>query len=141
VSALASSRLKKKDLRRRSPAPIRRRGLRGLNVEERPMRTRLISVLSLTAALAAGPLAATAAADTPALPTETGCPVGQALTLDYLSQFDYNIPFIIDAEGNNDRIVCGVPLPEAYQEVQFPNATVPVIYLFRDNTVTSPQNG
>lgn len=105
------------------------------------MRTRLVSILSLTAALAAGPLAATAAADTPALPTETGCPVGQELTLEYLSQFGYRVPFQIDAEGNNDGVVCGVPLPEAYRALFCPldPCQVPVIYLFRDNTVTTPQ--
>jgi hypothetical protein len=106
------------------------------------MRTRPLVILSATIALAAGPFAAaTAAADTPPLPTEIGCPVGQALTLDYLSQFDYRVPFQIDAEGNNDGIVCGVPLPDAYRETFFPTATVPVIYLFRDNTVTTPQGG
>jgi hypothetical protein len=105
------------------------------------MLSRPLVILSATAALAAGPLAAAAAADTPPLPTETGCPVGQALTLDYLSQFDYRVPFQVDAEGNNDGIVCGVPLPEAFQDVLYPNSTVPVIYLFSDNTVTTPQGG
>ena len=104
------------------------------------MRTRPLFILSATVALAAGPFAAaTAAADTPPLPTETGCAVGQALTLDYLRQFDYRVPFQIDAEGNNDGIVCGVPLPDVYREICCPTATVPVIYLFRDNTVTTPQ--
>jgi len=58
-----------------------------------------------------------------------------------LGQFGYLAPFQIDAEGNNDRIVCGVPLPDVYQEIFFPTSTVPVIYLFRDNTVTTPQQG
>jgi len=102
------------------------------------MRIRLLSIVSVTAALVAGPLTATAVADTPPLPTETGCPVGQALTLDYLGQFGYQAPFQIDAEGNNDGIVCGVPLPDVYREIFFPTSTVPVIYLFSDNTVTTP---
>jgi hypothetical protein len=102
------------------------------------MRTRSLSVLSVAAALVAWPLAATAAAAPPPLPTETGCPVGQALSLDFLGPLGYQVPFQIDAAGNNDGIVCGVPLPEAYREHFFPTATVPVIYLFRDNTVTSP---
>jgi hypothetical protein len=106
------------------------------------MRTRPLFILFATVALAAGPFAtAAAAADTPPLPTETGCPVGQALTLDYLGPLGYQAPFQIDAEGNNDGIVCGVPLPDAFRETQFPTATVPVIYLFRDNTVTTPQRG
>lgn len=102
------------------------------------MRTRLLSVLFATAALVAGPLAATGAAAPPPLPTETGCPVGQALSLDYLGPLGYQVPFQIDAAGNNDGIVCGVPLPEAYREICCPTATVPVIYLFSDNTVTTP---
>lgn len=102
------------------------------------MRARPFFILSAAAALAAGPLATTAAADTPALPTETGCPVGQALTLEFLSQFNYQVPFQIDAEGNNDGIVCGVPLPEVWQEVFCGDdgCGVPVVYLFGDNTVT-----
>jgi hypothetical protein len=105
------------------------------------MSTRLVPVLFLTAALTAGPLAAAAAASTPALPADTGCPVGQALALEYLGQFGYRLPFDIDAAGNDDGVVCGVPLPEAFREVQAPDAPVPVIYLFRDNTVTEPQGG
>jgi hypothetical protein len=105
------------------------------------MSSRVVPVLFLTAALTAGPLAAAAAADPPELPADTGCPVGQALTLEYLAQFGYRVPFEIDAAGNNDGVVCGVPLPEAFKRVQFPDAPVPVIYLFRDNTVTEPQRG
>jgi hypothetical protein len=105
------------------------------------MSTRLVPVLFLTAALTAGPLAAAAAASTPTLPADTGCPVGQALALEYLGQFGYRLPFDIDAAGNDDGVVCGVPLPEAFREVQAPDAPVPVIYLFRDNTVTEPQGG
>jgi hypothetical protein len=106
------------------------------------MRTRPLFILSAAVVLAAGPLAATAAADPPPVPTETGCAVGQALTLDFLREVGgYNVPFLIDAAGNNDGIVCGVPLPDAYREICCPTATVPVIYLFRDNTVTTPQGG
>jgi len=105
------------------------------------MRTRPLSVLSVAAALVAWPLAATAAAAPPPLPTETGCPVGQALSVDELTALGYRAPSEIDAAGNNDGIVCGVPLPEAYREVFSPTAPVPIIYLFRDNTVTTPQAG
>jgi hypothetical protein len=104
------------------------------------MRTRPLFILTAAVALAAGPLAATAAADTPPLPTETGCAVGQeTLTLEYLSQFGYHVPFQIDAAGNNDGIVCGVPLPEVWQKVFCGDAGcgVPVVYNFFDNTVAS----
>jgi hypothetical protein len=97
------------------------------------VRTRLVSVLSLTAALAAGPLAATAAADTPALPAETGCAGGQLLSVADLESQGYPISFI-DAEGNNDGYLCGVPLPEAFRAIYCPEpCPVPVIYKFRDN--------
>jgi hypothetical protein len=104
------------------------------------MRTRLLSVLSVTAALLAGPLATTAGADTPPLPIETGCASGQeVLTLEYLSQFGYRVPFLIDAAGNNDGIVCGVPLPEVYRQLFCPDpCLVPVVYQFFDNNVTTP---
>ena len=106
------------------------------------MYTRPLVILFATVALATGPFAAaSASAATPPLPSETGCPVGQALTLDYLGPLGYQVPFQIDAEGNNDGIVCGVPLPDAYRAKFFPTAIVPVIYLFRDNTVTTPQGG
>ena len=64
------------------------------------MRTKPIAALLFAAALVSGPLTATAAADTPSLPTETGCPAGEALTLDFLREVGgYRVPFIIDAEG------------------------------------------
>jgi hypothetical protein len=100
------------------------------------MRTRSIAALLFTAALVGGPLTATAAADTPSLPTETGCPAGQALTLEFLSEVGgYHVPFIIDAEGNNDGIVCGRPLSQAQYDELCPDGScgVPVIYAFREN--------
>ena len=51
------------------------------------------------------------------------------------------VPLQIDAAGDRDGYVCGVPLAEAYREVHAPAAAVPVIYLLRDNTVTEPQAG
>lgn len=105
------------------------------------MRTRFISALLFSAALVAGPLTATAAA-TSSLPTETGCPAGQALTLDFLRQVGgYNVPFLIDAEGNNDGIVCGHPVSAAQYNKLCPDGTcgVPVIYNFRDNVLPARQ--
>ena len=99
------------------------------------MRNRSIAALLFSAALVAGPLTSTAAADT-TLPTETGCPAGQALTLDFLREVGgYHLPFIIDAEGNNDGIVCGRAWSEAKYDKACPDFScgVPVIYDFRDN--------
>jgi hypothetical protein len=106
------------------------------------MRTRSIAAILFSAALVAGPLTATAAADTPSLPTETGCPAGEALTLDFLREVGgYHIPFIIDAEGNNDGIVCGHPVSHAQYDKLCPDGScgVPVIYGFRDNTLPARQ--
>ena len=106
------------------------------------MRTRSIAAILFTAALVGGPLTATAAADTPSLPTETGCPAGTALTLDFLRQVGwYHVPFIIDAEGNNDGIVCGHPFNETQYNKFCPDEScgVPVIYNFRDNTLPAMQ--
>ena len=106
------------------------------------MRIRSISALLFSAALVAGPLTATAAADTPSLPTETGCPAGQALTLEFLREVGgYHVPFIIDAEGNNDGIVCGHALSEARYNELCPGGScgVPVIYNFRDNLLPARQ--
>jgi len=100
------------------------------------MRTRPFFILSAAVALAAGPLTATAAADTPSLPTETGCPAGQALTLEFLREVGgYHVPFIIDAEGNNDGIVCGHAVSQAQYNELCPDGScgVPVIYNFREN--------
>jgi hypothetical protein len=105
------------------------------------MRTRPIFVLFATAVLMGGPLAVAATADPPPLPTETGCPVGQELTLAYLSQWPYVLPFRLDVEGNNDGIVCGVPLPPAILERCCPEALVPVIYQFRDNDIPAARHG
>jgi len=102
------------------------------------MRNKSIAALLFSAALVGGPLTATAAADTPSLPTETGCPAGQALTLDFLREVGgYHLPFIIDAEGNNDGIVCGRAWSEAKYNKACPDFScgVPVIYDFRDNTL------
>ena len=106
------------------------------------MRTRSVAALLFSAALVGGPLTATAAADTPSLPTETGCPAGTALTLDFLREVGgYRVPFIIDAEGNNDGIVCGHAVSDAQYNKLCPDGIcgVPVIYGFRDNILPARQ--
>jgi hypothetical protein len=53
----------------------------------------------------------------------------------------YRVPFIIDAEGNNDGIVCGHPFNETQYNKFCPDGScgVPVIYNFRDNTLPARQ--
>jgi hypothetical protein len=78
---------------------------------------------------------ATAAAAPPELPTETGCPAAsQVLVVQDLLPLGYRAPAIIDAEGNNNGLVCGLPLPEAFRQAFCgPDCPVPIIYLFRDD--------
>jgi hypothetical protein len=70
----------------------------------------------------------------------TGCPaafeavaVAQAVSEGYLTT-----PARKDANGNQDGIVCRVPLGEGVLR-SFPNATVDTIYVWLDNS--TPQNG
>jgi hypothetical protein len=51
------------------------------------------------------------------------------------------VPFIIDAEGNNDGIVCGHAVSDAQYNKLCPDGIcgVPVIYNFRDNDLPARQ--
>jgi hypothetical protein len=69
-------------------------------------------------------------------PVENGCPAAfQLLTLDFLaSQGPYRQPFEIDAAGNNDGLICAMPVNQtAYDAVCGPDCPVPVLYTFIDN--------
>lgn len=89
-------------------------------------------IIGAVVALAA--LAGPAAAEPQSDPTRTGCP-GQTFTLevDALTAQGYRVPQRIDAEGNNDNLVCGVPLPLAVCASLSGQCTVPQLFLFRDN--------
>ena len=103
----------------------------------RRLTTALLVGLLLTLTLGT----ATAAATPPELPTETGCPAGyQVLVVSDLLARGYVVPGILDAEGNQDNLVCGLPLPEAFRQ-QFcgPDCPVPIIYLFADNDLPARQ--
>jgi hypothetical protein len=82
--------------------------------------------------------AAPAHAAAPGTPRETGCPAGQLLSVTMLeSQGPYQAPRRLDTAGNNDGFVCGHPLNQeaAERTVCGGPCPVPVIYLFRDNTL------
>jgi hypothetical protein len=67
-------------------------------------------------------------------PTVNGCPSGfEALTLADLALYSYHLPFVLDASGNGDGIVCGKPLEPQEQAARFPDAHVPVVFDFTDN--------
>jgi len=95
---------------------------------------KLTTALLVGLLLALGLLTSTAA-PAAAIPTETGCPSGyQVLVVDELLAQGYQIPATIDAEGNNNGLVCGHAFPEAVrQQLCGPDCGVPVLYLFRDD--------
>jgi hypothetical protein len=93
------------------------------------------------AAVAALTLAGTAAAFDqnvipyqPGSPTVNGCPSAfEALALTDLAKYPYRLPFVLDASGNGDGIVCGRPLALQEQAARFPDVLVPVVFDFTDN--------
>jgi len=67
-------------------------------------------------------------------PTANGCPSGyEALTLTDLAKYSYHLPFVLDASGTGDGIVCGKPLSPKEQAVRFPDVPVPIVFDFTDN--------
>ena len=103
------------------------------------MTKRLASTLTLAAALAVAAVAvpaATASADVSQTPVATGCPTGTPpLSLAFLaSQGPYQLPFRLDAAGNNNGIICAHAVPEAARLAHCgPDCPVPVLYSFRDD--------
>jgi len=70
----------------------------------------------------------------PGSPTVNGCPAGyEALALTDLAKYPYHVPFVLDAEGNGDGVVCDRPLTPQEQGARFPDALVPVVFNFSDN--------
>jgi hypothetical protein len=98
---------------------------------------RLTMALLLTLSLGT----ATAAAAPPELPTETGCPAGdQVLVVDELLAQGYRVPAIVDAEGNNNGLICGHAYSEAArQQLCGPDCPVPIFYGFRDDDLEAQQ--
>lgn len=69
----------------------------------------------------------------PGDPQLNGCPAGfEALALSDLAGLGYHVPFVIDAAGNNDGIVCGKPWVPQEQAARAPDAPV-IIFGFEDN--------
>ena len=100
----------------------------------RSVRSVLIAVATATLAL----MPATASfAGAPA--STTGCPASnEVLVVEDLLALGYQLPAVVDSEGNGNGLVCGKPLNPVVQERLCPALTcpVPVIYLFRDDTLT-----
>ena len=103
------------------------------------MTKRLASTLTLATALVVAAVlipVGSASADVKQTPVTTGCPTGiPPISLRFLaSQGPYQLPFRLDAAGNNDGVVCGRPVPEAARLAQCgADCPVPVLYLFREN--------
>lgn len=103
------------------------------------MTKRLASALTLAAAVAVATVAVpagSASADVSQTPVKTGCPSGyQHLRLEFLaSQGPYQVPFRLDAGGNNNDLVCGLAVPEAVRRALCgPDCPVPVLYEFTED--------
>ena len=110
----------------------------GTMQESRAAR-RMIRLVA-TLGLVIGMLGLSPALATAATPKDTGCPSGdQLLSLDFLrEEGPYMLPFVLDAEGNEDGSVCG----KAYNDVVFgifcPDGCggIPILYAFTDNDLT-----
>jgi hypothetical protein len=72
----------------------------------------------------------------PGSPTINGCPSGfEALALTDLAPYSYHLPFVLDASGNGDGVVCGKPLAPHEQAARLPDVDVPVVFDFQDNNL------
>ncbi len=97
------------------------------------LRYGVLAGLALAAAVVA-PTAASAAT-----PKEAGCPAGfTVLSLQFLAaQGPYHLPFVLDAQGNNDGLVCGRAFVDAAAaQLCGGVCDVPVLYNFYDNDRT-----
>jgi hypothetical protein len=101
---------------------------------------RLTTALLVGLLLALG-LGTATAAPAAAIPTETGCPSGyQVLVVDDLLEQGYRVPPIVDAEGNNNGLICGHAYSEAArQQLCGPDCPVPIFYGFRDDDLKAQQ--
>ena len=103
------------------------------------MTKRLASRLTAAAALAVAAVAipvGTASADVSQTPVTTGCPTGiPPISLKFLaSQGPYQLPFRLDAAGNNDGYVCGRAVPAAARRALCgSDCPVPVLYEFTED--------
>jgi hypothetical protein len=111
--------------------------MRTLAERRAPRRViRLVAALGLVT----GMFALSSPSATAATPMETGCPAGfQLLSLDFLrEQGGYMLPFVLDAEGNEDGFVCGKPYNDVVFSIFCPDGCggIPIFYNFTDNDLT-----
>ena len=98
-------------------------------------------IVSAAATLTVAAFAATAAARAGATtPLQSGCPAGYQLLqlgVDLTHEAGYRAVFDLDAAGNANNYVCGLPLPErACVALAGGPCPVPVFYNFVDDTIT-----
>jgi len=103
---------------------------------------RLVLLLAAVAVAALCVIATAAAFDQTVIPYQpgdpltNGCPAGwEALNLSDLAPYRYHV-VSSGLDANGDGIICGKPLAPQEQAVRFPNASVPVIFDFMDNSLT-----
>ena len=97
----------------------------------RQFRVAAVTVLLAVGLLAAIPLPSAMAQES------TGCPAGwQYRSVESLAATGNEpVPGQVDAAGNNDGLVCALPLPDAFCiAMGFDPCPVETVYLFTDNT-------
>jgi hypothetical protein len=73
----------------------------------------------------------------PGDPLTNGCPAGwEALELTDLAPFGYHV-VSSGLDANGDGLICGKPFSPQEQAARFPNAFVPVVFEFTDNSLPS----
>jgi hypothetical protein len=97
----------------------------------------IATAIALLAPATAGAYDQTTIPYTPGDPVANGCPSGwEALKLSDLAPYGYQIASQPDA----DCIVCGKPYTPQEQAAKFPDAQVPVVFDFRDNSLRAFQS-
>ncbi len=100
------------------------------------MRRPLMIMLVLALLLATG-VTTVSAHPAVSTPTATGCPAGfDRVAVSDLEAQGYIGPRTIDEAGNNNGVLCALPLPEGLLlALCGPDCGVPVIYLFSDDAL------
>lgn len=102
---------------------------------------RTAAVVGGAVLLIATSVSAASAGQPSGTPPETGCPAAaQVFDVSSLSALGYRVPRMLDENGNNNGIVCGIPIQEqAARQIFPPNTCLSLIgcFLFSDDTLTN----
>ena len=92
------------------------------------------AVFALAIALAVVVPTSSASADVSQTPIATGCAAGwDLLNVDAMTAQGYHLPSAVDASGNQNGFVCGLPLPAGFNHHVCGSDCPPVLYYFTDD--------